>query len=216
MEKGMIDEIQKVQKRAVQYFYNDGLTEIAVGAVFLILGLYFFGQAALPKASPLKFWLDSSFLIIFLAAFFLAGRIIRFLKRRLTYPRTGYVSYKRKKDAPRRRRLAAATGAIIAGLLASLIAVSPNVRAWLPAVNGFLLGAAVFLFANRVGLLRFYVLAALSSLTGFVIAAAGFGDIKGVSLYYAVFGASVTVSGVAALIVYLRRSRLPEEDGHGA
>lgn len=212
----MTNDRDKAQKRAVGYFFEDGLTEIALGGVFLVLGLYFFGQAVLPESSSLRSWLDASFLLVFLGAFYMARRVVRFLKSRVTYPRTGYVSYKPKKDARRRRKLAAVTGGLIAGLLSSLMAISPNVRSWLPAVNGFFLGAAILLIAYRVGVVRFYLLAAVSALTGFAVAAAGVGDIKGVSLYYAVFGAAVLLSGAAALVVYLRRSRIGEEDGRGS
>ena len=57
--------------------------------------------------------------------------------------------------------------------------------------------------------MRTYVLAAVSAVIGFAVTAAGIGDVKGVSLYYGLFGAAVILSGSAALIGYLRRSPKP-------
>ena len=49
----MVD-IEKIEKRTVQSFYEDGLFEIALGAVFLLLGGYFFAQTAAPEGSALE------------------------------------------------------------------------------------------------------------------------------------------------------------------
>jgi hypothetical protein len=56
------------------------------------------------------------------------------------------------------------------------------------------------------------VLAAASAIIGVAVTAAGIGDIKGISLYYAIFGAATVISGLAALIVYLHRSPRPSTD----
>jgi hypothetical protein len=203
----MTDDLRKIERRTMRYFYDDGLVEIAVGVVLLMLGGFFFGQRALPPGSLLKNWLDSAFVLVFLALVFIGRRLLRFLKFRITYPRTGYVAYKKKDVGPRRRVAAAVSGGIIAAALSTLLAVAPSLRAWLPGVNGVLLGAAVYLFARRTDIGRFYVLAAASAIIGLALAYAGFGDIEGVMLYYAVLGAAVAISGLAALAVYLHRSR---------
>lgn len=203
----MTDDIRDIERRTKQYFYNDGLTEIALGIMFLMLGGYFFGSIALPANSLAKTWLDASFILVIFAGMFIVRRLVRFLKFRITYPRTGYVSYKKKEIGPRRRAAAAVSGGVVAIVLAVLLAVSPSVKSWLPALNGVLLGFAISLFARRAEIARFYVLAAASAVIGLAIALAGIGDVKGISLYYAVFGGAVVISGLAALILYLRRSR---------
>ena len=86
------DEIKDIEKRTRQYFYEDGFIEIAVGILFLMLGGYFFATVALPATSRIKSWLDASFVLVILAGLFLVGRLVRFLKFRITYPRTGYVA----------------------------------------------------------------------------------------------------------------------------
>ncbi len=64
-------------------------------------------------------------------------------------------------------------------------------------------------------MIRFHILAAASAIIGSGAALAGFGDIKGISLYYAAFGVAVIVSGLAAFSFYLGRSRKEAEVGRG-
>jgi membrane associated rhomboid family serine protease len=71
----------------------------------------------------------------------------------------------------------------------------------------------VLLFANKVGLARFFVLAAASALIGLALTAAGIDDLKGIALFYLLFGAASAVSGLAALFAYLRRNPRPAADG---
>jgi hypothetical protein len=208
----MVD-IEKIEKRAVQSFYEDGLTELALGLIFLLLGGYFFAQAAAPEGSALEGALTILFVLVIISSFLLVNRILRFFKRRITYPRTGYVSFKKKVHSRKRRVATAIVAMIISAGLAALYGMSPSARLLLPAVNGLLFAVAVLLFANKVGLVRFFVLAAASAVIGVTITAAGIGDTKGVSLYYLVFGAAVIVSGAAALIVYLRRFPRPAAGG---
>jgi hypothetical protein len=204
----MVD-IDKIEKRTVRSFYEDGLFEIALGTVFLLLGGYFFAQAAAPKGSALEDVLSVLFILIIGSSAFLGNRILRFFKRRITYPRTGYVTFRKKEPSPRRRIATAVVAGIIGASMAALYSLSPSVKVLLPAVNGLLLAVAVLLFANKVGLIRYYLLAAASVVIGFAVTAAGIGDIKGVSLYYGIFGAAAVLSGLATLVVYLRRSPRP-------
>jgi MFS family permease len=207
----MVD-IDKIEKRTVQSFYEDGLTEIVLGLVFLLLGGYFFAQAIVPEDSALDSMLSILFVLVIVSAGFLINRVLRFLKRRITYPRTGYVAFKKKEPSRRRRVAAAVTGGIIGASMAALYGLSPSVRMLLPALNGLLFAIAVLLIANKIGMIRFYILAAASAVIGFAVTAAGVGDIKGISLYYGIFGAAMVISGLAALIVYLRRSPRPAAD----
>lgn len=204
----MVD-IEKIEKRTVRSFYDDGLFEVALGLILLLLGGYFYAQTVLPKDSRLGSILSVLFVLVIVSAGFIVNRILRFLKRAITYPRTGYVAFKKKEPSPKRRAAAAIAGGLIGASLAVLYGLSPSVRVLLPAANGLLFAVAVLLAANKVGVIRFYVLAAASAVIGLAVTAAGIGDIKGVSLYYGLFGLAVILSGLTALIVYLNRSPRP-------
>ncbi len=208
-------ELRDIERRTRRYFYEDGFVEIAVGILFLILGGYFFAGVWLPETSRVRSWLDSSLILVFLAGVFLVRRLVRFLKARVTYPRTGYVAYKKPEDAPRRRVVAAVSGGVIAAAFSALLAVAPSARAWLPALNGLLFAVTGYLLARRTEVTRFYVLAAASALIGLAVVLGGYQDTQGLSLYYAVLGGAVILSGLVALRLYLRRTRLDGEAGHG-
>ena len=201
----MVD-IEKIEKRTVQSFYEDGLSEIALGAILLLLGGYFFAEAVVPEGSALRSELSLLFVLVIVSAGFLVNRILRVLKRRITYPRTGYVAFKKKEPSPKRRAATMIVAGIISASLAALYGLSPSLRALFPAVNGLLFAVAVLLFANKVGLVRFYVLAAASAVIGLAVTAAGIGDIKGIGFFYMLYGAALIVSGLATLVVYLRKS----------
>ncbi|MBE3112001.1 MAG: hypothetical protein IMZ46_16100 [Acidobacteria bacterium] len=211
----MVD-IEKIEKRTVQSFYDDGLTEISLGLIFLLLGGYFFAQAAAPEGSALSSALSVLFVLVIVSSGFLVARILRFLKRRITYPRTGYVAFKKKELSPKRRVATMIIGGIIGGSLAALYGLSPSLKTLFPALNGILFAIAVLLFANKVGLIRFYILAAVSAVIGLAVTAAGVGDVKGVSLYYGLFGAAVIISGLASLAIYLRKSARVERENPDA
>lgn len=209
----MVD-IEKIEKRTVQSFYDDGLPEIALGLIFLLLGGYFFAQAVAPEGSALGSALSVLFFLIIVSAGFLVSRILRFLKRRITYPRTGYVAFKKKEPSSKRRAATMIVGGIIGAAIAALYGISPSFKTLFPAVNGLLLAVAVLLFAGKVGLVRFYILSAASAVIGFAVTASGIGDIKGISLYYGLFGAALILSGLVALVAYLRKS--PRADRENA
>jgi MFS family permease len=207
----MVD-IEKIEKRTIQSFYEDGLTEIAFSVILLLLGGYFVAQAGLPDSSKWGAELSGIFILLIVSAGFLVNRLLRFLKRRITYPRTGYVTFKKKEPSRKRRVATAAVAMIISGSLAALYNISPSLKVTYPAVNGLLFAIAVLLFANKVGLARFFVLSAASAVIGLAVTAAGIGDLKGIGLYYLFFGAAVLVSGLAALAVYIRRFPRPSPD----
>jgi len=209
----MVD-IEKIEKRTVQSFYDDGLPEISLGLIFLLLGGYFFAQAAAPEGSALGPALSVLFILVIVSAGFLVSRILRFLKRRITYPRTGYVAFKKKEPSSKRRAATMVVGGIIGAAIAALYGISPSFKTLFPAVNGLLLAVAVLLFAGKVGLVRFYILSAAAAVIGFAVTAAGVGDIKGIGLYYGLFGAALILSGLVALVAYLRKS--PRADRENA
>jgi MFS family permease len=208
----MVD-IKKIEKRAVQSFYDDGLVEIAVGLIFVLLSAYFLSQTIVPRGSSINAILMGLFMIVLVSSNFLGGRFVRFFKRRITYPRTGYVEFKKKEPSPRRRAAAAIAAGIIGASLAALYGLSSSVRTLIPASYGVLIGIAVFVIANRIRLVRFMVLSAVSTMIGVGIAVAGFDEIKGAFLYYLLFGLAVIASGLATLIIYLRRHPRPAAGG---
>jgi hypothetical protein len=193
-------QIDRAMRRTKRYWYEDGLSELASGVIFVLLALVFYLELAAPP------W--SGFSAIALPAIVIGGAsVARWLvvaaKERLTYPRTGYVAYPRAKSA--RSRAASALVAGTLGISISLLLVNaPAALAWIPALQGLAIGAALLYLGNQLGLGRFYALAFLSVVAGTAASRAGLGDIAGSAAYFAVMGLALAAGGALTLRSYLR------------
>jgi hypothetical protein len=205
----MNQDIQHIEQRTKRYWYIDGIAEIVMGGISLILGVYFLLQALLPEESLLSGLLSAGMALVIIGLVFLGRRIISFTKERLTYPRTGYISY--KQPPANRRWIAAAVALIVAALAVLLAAKAPPVIAWVPLLSGVLIGAALVYFSYKVSLGRIFVLAILSLLLGLSLGLSGLEDMLGLAIYYATMGLAFLISGGLALVSYLRLSERAQE-----
>jgi hypothetical protein len=199
----MDNDVERAVKRSQRYWYDDGLVEVATGVVFAAIGLMFLAEAyglIPPGVSSI------GLVVIVFAGWWLAGKAVRAAKARITYPRTGYVRYRRPEGRRKSRWVTAAIAGGMGALIAVLFTQAPASLAWIPALNGVLVGAFILVMANNLGLLRFYALALLSAAIGIGISLAGLGDILGTGLYFLGTGIALALSGVFALVTYLRHT----------
>lgn len=208
----MVD-IAKIEKRTVRSFYEDGFFEIALGLALLAVGALLYWQSVIPEGSLVHSILTSGFVLVLVSSGFLVNLFVRFFKRRVTYPRSGYVAFKNKAVNPRRRTATMIVAGVIGGSLAALHGLSPAARSLWPAGAGLLTAVAMLLLAQRVGLVRFHILAGASAVIGLALTAAGTEMTRGLSYFFALFGLAWLVSGVAALLVYLGRTPRPGAAG---
>jgi len=198
-------ELSRVQRRTVQYWFQDGLVELVLGSGFLLLGLCFVLLGMVPSPGPLT--LVPVVLMIGLCA---AGpRLIKKAKERVVYARTGFVSFAR--PSLRRRWLTALVGFVSASLLGVLVTRAPSLEVWVPTALGLAM-AGLFLRMNRPAQLdRLSVLASVSALTGLLVSLHGdTGNLAG-GIYFTAVGAVMTVGGALALRSYLRNAPPPED-----
>lgn len=203
----MKTEIDRLVQRTQRYWYEDGLVEIGFGAVCVVLGVFFFLLSQLPQDSTAYQVLNMSFPIIIIGGGALSTRLVKGFKTRVTYPRTGYVAYRR--DRGRSRWAAILFSILVAAIVAVLFVTAPVSLAWLPAVTGGLIGLVLFIIGLRLGLLRTQSQGAASLLLGVGISLAGIGDNPGLGVYYSLFGLLLLLTGGMALRAYLRRSDQP-------
>ncbi len=209
----MNNDIDQVKQKIYRYWYVDGVTEIGFGIICLLLGVYFFVQATYPKESTLYRIFDLGLVFIIFGAGLAGSRFIGLFKNRITYPRTGYISY--KKASGKYRWLTALLGMVIGSLAAGLVINAPESIAWMPAVSGLILAAVLLFIAARAGLLRFYLLSAASAAIGIGLSLAGIGDILGLSYFYLFTCLALFASGGATLWIDLHSTRLPTEAAEG-
>src|SRR5512146_1225190 len=165
------DQIGKVMRQTLRYEYEDGFSDMGFGAFILAIGLLFVAQALTPPGSPLwAVWgLGGPLLII--GGGLVVSKVVRTLKERITYPRTGYVSYERARGTARIVRLLA-VALIAAAVSAGIIVVQKN---WLtmPVILGFVYMAVFCFVSYRFGLRRYFVLALWSLALGLALASLG-------------------------------------------
>lgn len=205
----MKNEIDQAKQRVYRYWYVDGLTEMGFGIICLLLGFYFYVQATYPKDSALYKLFDLGLVFVIFGAGLAGSRFISFFKNRITYPRTGYVSY-RKLDG-KYRWLTGLLAMVIGSLTAGLVINAPASFAWLPAATGLIMAAVLLFIAARASLPRFYLLSLGSAVIGAGLSFAGVGDILGLAYYYFLICLALFVSGGITLLIYLQANKPPEE-----
>jgi hypothetical protein len=197
----MKDPTDRLIQRTQTYWYADGLAEIGFSIICLVLSAYFYGQAMLAPGSLLFRILDVGFLLILVGSGLIVRKMITSLKIRVTYPRTGYVSYKQSK--PVQRLGIMITGIVISSMMVLIFSKWDQMEALMPAATGALVGAALIFFAYRSNVLRFYLLAVISLLFGGGLSLSGLGEMMGLSYYYGLMTFILLIFGLLVLRNYL-------------
>jgi hypothetical protein len=206
----MNDDLEHVVQRTRQYWFSDGLVELSIGGIFIFLGLYFFIQSILQPGSLASLIMQAGLILAIFGAIFLGRRLVNRFKSRLTYPRTGYVTYPK---ASRKLRLlimslVMVTMAIIVGLfLTSSVTIN-----WVPAITGLIVSIIWLVSAVRVGLVRFYVQSLLSLLLGAGLSLLTLETYQSLAIYYSGVGLVLAISGGLTLFKYLHQSPPLEND----
>lgn len=205
----MENDISKIEKRVQQYWYTDGISELIVGGVFILLGLFFAGKEWLPEGSLGRTLFESSLAIVLIGGALAARWLINYMKIRMIYPRTGYVSYRiDQPHANRRRILGVITGAVVAALVIILAKFVGSID-WLPGLSGVLIGFILVFVKGKVsGMGRFYILAAFSVLLGFMLSFSGLLLGYRLALLYGLMGLAFLFSGGITLRGYLSQNPL--------
>jgi len=206
----MNEDIDHTIQRTRRYWYIDGLPDIVFGSILLLLALYFYMKTVLPPESTLANMLTVGFVLLIVGCGWIGGRIINYFKERLTYPRTGYVSYPKPKTS--HRMVTGIVAALIAFMLTALIATSPGSLFLIPTLMGVLIGLAMLYFGSKIGLMRYYLYAALSALIGIGLSWTHISSDLSGAVYYFVMGLVLLVTGVFTLWNYLHQTKPVEDD----
>jgi hypothetical protein len=207
----MSDELKKSQQRAIQYFYSDGTFEFALGLLSLLLAVYFYLEA------HVQGWLstivEASLVLVMISGAVLINRLIKRLKERLTWPRTGYVSYQRKKGV--QRGWGFAIGLVIGGVVAmvtTVLVMTQDLKiAVMPLLSGLLFGILLAILGWRASIPRFYLLALLSAVLGVALAYSRLENTVGLIAYYASITVVLLFTGTCVLRTFLRQNPIPKD-----
>jgi hypothetical protein len=206
--------LKQSEKRAFQHWYQDGLAETVVGGYALLLGLFFFGDLWLARPVISPFGLP----LLIIGGVLMQRPILRRLKARISYSRTGYVNY----QEPLQRRPWLALGLVFGlGLIVGVVFVqtdlpgfqmdSDQIIIWLTFLQGAIIALPTLYLASRFDLRRYYILAAVSVLLGMVAFYLELGHPLAPALYFTCMGAALILSGLLTLQHFLRHSRPYQE-----
>jgi hypothetical protein len=202
------DPLQNAQKRAMQYWYVDGSFEFSFGGICLVLAAYFYAQFLLAES-----WISNLmivfFLMVMLGGSFLINRLVMVMKERITFPRTGYISFPRKTGSRRwgRLLLVGVVSAAISVVMVLLLMNRPAGFDWTVAASGLLFGAVVTYLGFRTGAARFFINAALSIGLGLALGFANLPENIGLAAFYGLLGLGMLLVGGISLWQYLRQNQ---------
>ena len=211
----MPHDLKESLLRAIQYFYVDGTYEFGFGLLCLILAGYFYAEAHV--SGWLSAIVDASLVLVMIGGGYLIQLLIRRLKERLTWPRTGYVSYQRKQGIQRGWRigLVLVIGGVIGGVVASattMLVMNQDIQiAVMPLISGLLLGMVMVILGWRTSIPRFYIMALLSAALGVTLAYSGLENSVSLIAYYASLAVVQLFTGTCVLSNYLRQNPLQKE-----
>lgn len=209
----MKSDVDRAEQRVRRYWYDDGLTEIGAGILLLAIGVLFLIEYfASPGSLPDSF---SAIGIVLLVGggIWLVNWAVRLAKRKITYPRTGYVRYRRPARSRQQRVLTIVVAIVVAAATVVILNLTaPASLDWIPALQGLFIGAFILYIGYLVGLVRLYLLAILSFVVGPAAALAGLGSSLGNGVYFTTMGLAFLFTGVITLVSYLHHTQPPEAD----
>lgn len=199
--------LDTTRRRAERYWYEDGIWEIGFGLINLVLAAYFQLTGWLQTLEGYNLAIVGLQLAVMLGIFWMTGYLVRFLKERITYPRTGYVAYRRGPLKARVRRILL-IGLLSAGIAATLtiISASSAIRSTTPLISGVIMAGLVVYLGIRYSLLRMFVLAVVMLALSVVMAFLPVAVEQSQVVFFGGYGLLFLVSGLAALAAYLRRT----------
>jgi len=218
----MDNKIQETQNRITRYDYVDGTPDMAFGGLFLLMTICFSIFAAFPKFassiySVIIVW------VVFAGGGILLGWLPQRLKERVTYPRTGYIAYKRQgRPISRTMKLVIRIGLPILTvvLLAVLFlnrskfpAQSPETASYLnPGLMGLFFSIVLAVVGWKIAMPRYYVTAVVGFLISILFLIRGMNGNVGMALLSGAMSLILFISGGVALWKYLRNTPFPRDN----
>jgi len=200
-----MDNISKIQKQTFRYYYEDGLVELAVGILFLVIGLDVWLINSTPQGTPVSIAAWILLPILTIAGIYGVQRFVKKLKEKYVHPRTGYIEYAAK---PNRYRWLI-SGFVLA--LAVLFMVLPY--GWLQkgsVTTGMILFVILVSIGIQVGLKRLIAEGILSFILGIILAFLPFSDNASLAATFIPTGLILILIGSWVFRKYRAKNPSPE------
>lgn len=194
----MSQDIRKLMQDAYRYFYDDGLVELAIGGLFVIIAAAMLAMKLFVLDTPYAWLMGVILPLLLLALTFGVKRLLGTLKERVTYRRTGYVRYR---DQPTRGRWIIIAASFALAVIS--LVLKPEWSRHMSIYEGGILAIILFYMGHRVRLGRLYGLAVFALLAGIGAALAGLDDLTGSLATFGLIGLALLISGGLTLARYL-------------
>jgi len=216
----MTDDLKKSQLHAVQYQHVDGTFELTFGGTFLLMAvsLYLVSRLAHPDSSLLSFVP----LLVFVGGGYLIDNLVQRFRRRVTYPRTGFIAYRKPEPLKRSTRLVIWIGMPLFTVLFLAVLIlnrskfpvgnQDSALPVIPVFSGLLFSGLWVIAGWKIALPRFYLIAAATLLISAGLFISGVGVYLGMALLIGAMGALLCASGGVTLWKYLRSTRSPQDN----
>jgi len=201
------DPIISSRQRTVQYWYVDGFFEIAFGLFCLVFAAYLYLEELL-QGTWLAVPVSVLLVAVILGMSWLINRLVRSWKERITFPRTGYVSYRREQsrnDIRWNLLTLVVVGAVSALFLFWFLRMGVRLL-FIPLITGVSFCAMMAIVGWRSGLRRFFYQAGWSLLCGLALAFSPLNDYAALAVCFLAIGLVMLMCGIFVLRVYLRRN----------
>ena len=208
----MKNTVDTAIRRTQAYWYVDGLAEITVGLLFVVISLYFLAQARIKTLSINPILTNFSLLVAILLVLWVLRQALQAIKARLTYPRTGYVAAPHMQKSLRWQRYGiTAWLALVCISLVILALHSQTSPSWVPLLTGAVIGLTILVLSYRSRLMRFVFLACALVLIGALVSFINPGQTLAMALSSVANGACFIISGGVTLVHYLHGTQPPAE-----
>ncbi len=201
--------INDVMRNTRKYWYVDGLSEIAGGVLLILIGVSYYLSALIPNIIIRSLMLGLGQPVIIIGGSILIGRVVKKIKENLTYPRTGYLSFRRRKSRKISRILYGAVVGLLVGVVVGFFtSIIPD--RIIPLVTSLFMAVLIGFIGYQNNVPRFYAVSAFTAIWGTVLSVL---NLPGVLPYLALFvgvGFLWLISGGWTLSAYLR-STTPAE-----
>jgi len=222
-----MDQIESLMKRPVLYNNIDGVGELGLGLFCLCCGLLDWTQVRNPTTYLWHRWWGMLWFWLIIAVIYYGSKAI---KTHITYPRTGFVEYRKRKSAWMSALALGCATALLAAWVATLASRShwhiggPHWGMTTPAALLGLLYAGAYAY-KIAGEIRWkWVVAAAMAICSVVIAmlpasmigvvAANTSDFTTLPANYrawiltiTIYGAIMLISGCVSLVLYMRHTQ---------
>jgi hypothetical protein len=195
--------LDKLTKRPLQYWFEDGIGELVMGILYFLIGVNFFIQATItsPQIKAI-FSLVSVFIIG--GGVIITRKLIGRIKEHIIYPRTGYVSYPKR---PRKAKIVISIVSLVAiAILVLFLRSSSNIFDWTPIVISFICGVLMLYQAVQTSVFRLYIESILAIFIGIVITLLKTDGMFSSGIFFISFGLVLMIGGGCAFVYYLKNS----------